>query len=529
MSLELDPDPGARFPDPVPTDAGPAESISTDPGSLPVARSATEQQPEKLSDRAIRSSASLFVIRAAVAGSLMLQVVLLVKFLSPEQFGIVGLALLCLSMLRTFTEAGIEQALIQRAGDIRTHLHTAWTIQVIRGALIATALFLLGPMYCQFFNEPEATGFIQAFGIPMLILGFTNIGIVEYKKQVQHNKLISFEVVPAVLNLLVSVFVAYQYQTVWAILFGRIADSVAAVLISFRMHTFRPRLQIYLPHFWDLFRFGKWIYMSTILLFLLNQGDNFVVGKMLGAAWLGYYQFGFRIAKLPITEVNNAIGQVLFSAFSRLQHDIPRMKSAYLRSLTVILTLTIPLTFGIFVIAPYAVPATLGQKWLPSVPLIQIFSLLGLLVSVGSSTGHVFKAVGKPSILTLSQFCRAVIMFSLMIPMIRWNGAVGAAYAVVLSELAIGGFLILAVGNVLQASIRDALRCCSIQLVAAFSMAFGVHFVGTQLSHPDTIPYVVLLIFVGATIYGSLVALMDAILDLELIAMLQGIFTRWRK
>lgn len=487
-------------------------------------------QPEtKLSDRAIKSSAWLFGIRATVHACLMLQVVVLVKFLSPEQFGIVGIALLCLSMLKTFTEGGMDLALIQRQDDIQMYLPTAWTVQVIRGVFIASMLFLLAPYCCQFFNQPEATQFIQAFGIPVLIAGFMSIGIVEFKKQVQYQKLVAFEVVPAILSFVITILIAYQFHTIWAILIGRIAESVAKVVISFQIHPFRPRLEINRAHFRDLFGFGKWIYMSSILLFLLNQGDNIVVGRILGASWLGFYQFAFRIAKLPVTEVNSTLGQVLFPAFSRLQNDVPRLKSAYFRSLTIILTLTIPFALGIFVIAPYAIPVFLGDEWAPAVQLVQIFSLLGLLVSVGSTTGNIFKAVGRPSYTTLSQFCRAVIMFTAMLPLMQWRGAVGAAYAVVLSELAVGGFLLMAVASLLHASLRDFLRCCACQLAAALLMVLGVHFTGQQLGQPYTITDFLALMFAGAAIYAPLLALLDLLFHLGLIRMLREIFLRWRK
>ena len=504
-------------------------SSSTDLRSATVSDHESPRGEPQLSDRTIRSSAWLFLIRAAVRGCLMLQVVVLVRFLSPEQFGVVGLALLSLSMLRTFTEGGMELALIQRPGDIRGHLNTAWVVQVIRGMIIASALFLFAPQYCGFFNEPGATTFIQSFGLPMLILGFANIGIVEYKKQVQFEKLVSFEVVPAVLNFVVTIGIAYQYQTVWAILFGRVAESIAKVIISYRVHTFRPRLRFDRQHFRDLFGFGKWIYLSTILLFLLNHGDNIVVGRVLGTLSLGYYQFGFRIAKLPVTEINATLSKVLFPAFSRIQNDTERLKAAYFKSVTVVLTITIPLAFGIFVIAPYAIPAVLGQEWLPSVPLVQVFSILGLLVSIGSTTGNVFKAIGKPSISTMAQFCRAVIMFSAMLPMIEWKGAVGAAYAVVLSELAIGGFLLLKISSLLGAGIADYARAISCQLIAACGMVAAVHFAAGQLSSPDSITNVLALVTLGALVYGLLIALLDSILRLNLLKTFTNILSRFRK
>jgi O-antigen/teichoic acid export membrane protein len=201
------------------------------------------------------------------------------------------------------------------------------------------------------------------------------------------------------------------------------------------LHPYRPRIRFEKEKFQDLFGFGRWVLGSSILVFLITQGDDIFVGKMLGVAALGFYQMAYLISNLSATEITHVISQVTFPAYSKLQDDLTKLREAYLKILQLTTFISIPLAGGIFIFAPEFTKIFLGDKWMPMVPAIEVLVLAGLLRSISATTGPVFQAVGKPEIVTKWQPVRLFVLLAVIYPFtVQW-GILGTSLAVVSCNL----------------------------------------------------------------------------------------------
>ena len=122
------------------------------------------------------------------------------------------------------------------------------------------------------------------------------------------------------------------------------------------------------------------------------------MGKVLGLTALGLYQLSYTLSNLPATEITHVVSRVTFPAYSKLQEDLPRVRSAYLKVLQFISFLSFPLAGAIFIFLPDFVSIFLGDKWTPMVPAAQVLVMAGLLRSIAATTGPIFHALGKPKI-----------------------------------------------------------------------------------------------------------------------------------
>jgi O-antigen/teichoic acid export membrane protein len=184
--------------------------------------------------------------------------------------------------------------------------------------------------------------------------------------------------------------------------------------------------------FKKLYGFGKWIVGSTILVFLITQGDDIFVGKVLGVTALGLYQMAFLIANLPATEITKVITHITFPAYSKLQDDMPRLREGYLKVLQLTAFFVIPAAGAIFVLAPDFTRLFLTKKWLPMVPAMQVLTLAGLLRSIASTMSPVFFAVNRPDIDTKFQTIRLLCLAVLIYPLTVHWGLYGTSCAVLL-------------------------------------------------------------------------------------------------
>jgi lipopolysaccharide exporter len=389
-----------------------------------------------LSQRVARGGVWVFAMRITNRLLRFASTIILARVLAPTDFGLFGIALLAMSALDTFSNVGLNFALVQKKQDIIPYLNTAWTVQAIRGGLMALVLVVTAPYVADFFATPAAKPILQIIGLSTLIFGFTNIGVIYFQKDLEFHKQFAYEFSGTLAYVIVAISAVLLLRNVWALVFGLLAGTLAQLIVSYFIHPYRPRLRFNWGQFKELFNFGKWVLGSSLLIYLVTQGDNIVVGKLLGAAALGFYQMAYQISNMPATEITHVISQVTFPAYSKLQADIPKLKDAYLKVLQLTTFLSFPVAGLIFVLAPDFTRIFLGEKWLPMVPAMQILVFAGLLRSIQATIGPLFMGMGNPKLDTKGQCLRLLVLAISIYPLTIHFGISGASLAVVASILA---------------------------------------------------------------------------------------------
>jgi O-antigen/teichoic acid export membrane protein len=422
-----------------------------------------------LSQRVVNSGFWVFFLRIFNQGFSLLRLIILAHILSPSDFGLMGIALLTMSILETFSETGFQQALIQKKEDIKLYLDSAWTVLILRGFVLFVILYFIAPYAAVFFNTPEAKPIIRVIGFSILFQVFTNIGITYFKKELEFNKEFIYQLTGTLADFIVAISAVLILRNVWALVLGLLAGNITRCFVSYLIHPYRPRLYFALEKVKELFGFGKWILGSSILIFLLGQGDDILVGKLLGVTMLGFYQLAYRISNMPATEITNVISQVTFPAYSKLQDDLPKLREAYLKVLQVTAFLSFPVAGLIFVLAPDFTRIFLGEKWMPMVPAMQVLCILGALRSIAAASGPIFLALGRPDFDTKISAAELALLAILIYPLtIKW-GITGTAISISIVSCSFI-FIILAIVIRLvkmeKIEILNLMQCISFPLLA---------------------------------------------------------------
>ena len=420
---------------------------------------------ERLSQRVVKSGFWAFALRAVNRAFRFIRLIILARVLAPEDFGLMGIALLTMATLDTFSQTGFQAALIQKKDDIKSYLDAAWTVLILRGSILFAILYIIAPFAAHFFNAKEAEVIIRVIGLSFLIQAFTNIGVIYFEKELEFNKLFIYSFVRTLSDFVVAVSAALILKNVWALVFGSLAGSTAMCITSYFIHPYRPKFDFHLGKAKELFGFGKWILGSSILIFLITQGDDIFVGKLLGTTALGLYQLAYRISNMPATEITHVISQVTFPAYSKLQDNLPKLREAYLRTLQLTAFLSFPIAGLIFVLAPDFTRIFLGEKWMPMVPAMQVLAIFGAIRAFGATTGPIFQGVGKPNILTKLAAIQLVMLIVIIYPLTNKFGIFGTAIAVVIPNLItqiIAGIQVL---NIIECNKADFIKLLLLPLI----------------------------------------------------------------
>jgi len=390
---------------------------------------------ESLTQRTVRGGVWVFALNLTSRGLRLISTIILARLLLPSDFGLVGIALIAISALELFTRTGFDAALIQKKGAVTEYLDTTWLVSVIRGIVLAVILFSLSPIIARFFENAEAEPVLRVMAITMVFVGFRNIGVMYFRKELRFEKQFIFNLGITLTTISVSIPLAFLLRSVWAIIYGALAGSLMELILSYVLHPYRPKFKFDSGKAKELFSFGKWILGSGVLVFLVTQGDDIFVGKLLGVTLLGLYQIAYRISNLPATEIAHVISRVTFPAYSKLQDNTAKLREGYLKVLQLTSFILFPLAGGIFILAPDFTQIFLGSKWMPMVPAMQVLAFAGLVRAVGVTTGPVFLATGKPEVDTRWQIIRLLVLAALIYPLaIRWE-ILGVSLAVLLSIL----------------------------------------------------------------------------------------------
>lgn len=458
---------------------------------------------ETLSQRAVRGGLWVLGLRVVERLLRLVRLVVLGRILAPTDFGILGVALLAMSVLETFSEPGFLKALIQKKGDAEQYFDTAWTVQFLRGGLLWLILCIGAPGVGVFFDSPGSVAVVRALGGLELLRGAFNIGVVHFSKELEFSKLFLFQMTGTLTDFVVSVGAAILLRNVWALVLGQVAGTVVSLVFSYVVHPYRPSFKIDRCQLLELRDFGQWVFGSSVLVFLLNEGDDIVLGKMLGVTALGLYQMAYQISNLPATEVTHLISQVSFPAYSKLQDDPGKLREAYLQILQLTTFISIPLAIGIAAMAKTLTQVFVGEQWLPMVPALQILAFWGLIRSIGATFGPLFQAIGKPQFAAKLQFVKLFILGVLIYPLTARWGMEGTSWAVVLNALVVNPIAGYLVAKETQIKIREYVRLLSFPLYGSGLMFLALYLFNRFVSVTPMLFSFMLSVMVGVLTYGG--------------------------
>lgn len=360
-----------------------------------------------------------------------LMLIVLARLLTPRDFGLLGIALLTLAATQQFTNIGLNAALIQqKETNVDSYLDTTWCLEIGRGVLIFTGVFLLAPFIAELFSEPEATTIIRVLALVPVLNGLRNPGVVYFQKHLQFHKEFLYKTSGGVAQFVVGVAYALYSPTVWALVFASLSQPSIKLVLSYILHDYRPWPAFDMAAAKELINFGKWITGAAIISWLYRQGDDAFVGWFISATALGFYQYAYRLADTPATEVSTVISRVTFPAYSSIQEDIDELRGAVLQSVRFTAFLAFPMGFGIAVVAPSFVPAVLGPDWTPMILTLQILAIYGMVHAITANFGSLWKAVGRPDLMAKTGLLRVICIAIVIWPATARWGIEGTALAV---------------------------------------------------------------------------------------------------
>ncbi|MBD2298358.1 lipopolysaccharide biosynthesis protein [Nostoc sp. FACHB-190] len=356
---------------------------------------------------------------------------LLARLLGPEAFGLVALSGIFLSFLQIFVDQGFSTAIVQRQDLEPEHLDTAFWTNLGVSILLTTISISCAGLVASFFKEPHLIPIIRCLSLNFVFGGLSGVQQAILQRELAFKVLAVRSLVAVLVGGSVGIVLALLGFGVWSIVGQSLANSIAQVIALWWVSSWRPRFKFSQKHFKELFTFGINIVGINVLNFVNQNSDNFLIGYYLGSVALGYYAVAYRILTVVSQLLITVIQKIAVPVFSRLQQEPEKMRKALYSAIHLTSLVAFPAFIGLSILAPELIVVVFGQKWIPSIPVMQILNLIGPLYAGFFYNGAVLMALGKPTWNLLLNFIQASGNLIGFIIAVQWGiTAVASAYII---------------------------------------------------------------------------------------------------
>jgi O-antigen/teichoic acid export membrane protein len=333
-----------------------------------------------------------------------------VRILAPEDYGLMGMAVLMNGLLLLFNELGLGVAIIQKPDLAEEEISNLfWAILGLNIAIFLTAFFV-APLASAFFREPRLTRIIQVLSVSFVMSGFGTVSqnLLNREMLFKNRSLSEFggNLVGGVSVLLF----ALQGFGVWSLVYGYLIQAAISNVLYFLFRPLRIHWRFSLKKIIGMIQFGARVAAARVLWYISSNADYAVAGRFLGKISLGYYNLAFQFASIPLDKIVSVITQVALPSFSAVQKDAPKLQRYYLRMVGMVAFITFPLFLGLFLVADSAVHLFLTDKWSPMIIPLKILCIVSCLRAVETMNAPLILAKGKPNIIMYNNLLQAIVL-----------------------------------------------------------------------------------------------------------------------
>ena len=306
----------------------------------------------------------------------------LTRLLFPEAFGLMALVTVTLEALELFSDVGLQQSIVTnpRGAELR-FLRTLWTVQIVRGCAIFVILLAISSPVAQIYGEPTLAGMLALSSVTALLRGFTSMRVALLRRQLAIGRMAILDLSVQAVGLAITLIYGWIHPTVWVLPAGAVAGRALFCVAS---HLWIPGPTMGFA--WDaqvrleVIRFGRWIFISSILGYLVNSLDRILLGYTVSMAELGTYTIALMLVRVVLQVERRLRDEVMYPVIARMA-EVP--EAQWRRALTQarlgILCVTHPTLVGLAVFGPELIDLLYDDRYAGAGWMLQVLAA-GFLV-----------------------------------------------------------------------------------------------------------------------------------------------------
>ena len=335
--------------------------------------------------------------------------IVLAQLLTPEDYGIIGLITVFISIAQVFINTGFSQSLIQKKDADDLDFSSVFYSGIIFSLIIYGILYFTAPVIAKFYNNLLLTNIVRILGITVIIGSVNCVQTAYVQRTMQFKRFFWSTLIGTIASAIIGIAMAFKGFGVWALVWQQIINTFVNTVVLWFTVKWRPSLVFSFKRLKSLFSFGWKLLFSSLIDTLYQNIYSLVIGKKYSSADLGYYNKGKQFSFLIINNINSSIDSVLFPAMSNLQDNRESVKALTRRAIKTSTFVIFPAMAGLAAVATPLVKLLLTDKWLPCVPFLQFCCFTYAFWPIHTANLQAIKAMGRSDIFLKLEIIKKVI------------------------------------------------------------------------------------------------------------------------
>lgn len=375
--------------------------------------------PNEVNTKIFKGVAWKWLERLGVQGVKFIIQIFLARLLLPDDYGVVSLLAVFISVADILVQGGLGSALVQKKDadkhDISTILLTGLALSVA----IYIILFLLAPSIALFYKTPILSPTLRVLSLVIFIVSINAVQVAKLSRELSFRLIFIGNTLSNILSGVIAIAAAYLGAGVWALVMQQLLSYLFYTIflgvkdrIGFGRFS-RERLKL-------LFSFGWKIMLANTVATLTENLYNIVIGRIYGTKMTGYYSRGQQFPLAMCSSINHTISGVMYPAMASVQDDIARVKAITRKTISASTFIVFPLVVGLAVVAKPMVTLLLTEKWLPCVPFLQLECAFYATLPMMYASGQAVKATGHSQVSLILESVKSGLTLVLMLSLYRF-------------------------------------------------------------------------------------------------------------
>lgn len=305
--------------------------------------------------------------------------IILARLLTPKEFGLIGIITIVIAISQTFVDSGFSQALIRKNDCRREDYSTAFYFNLSVGVLFYVILFFSAGPIGNFFKEPQLFHLIRVLGI---ILVINCVGLIQRTiliKQIDFKLQAKISIISTVTGGIIGIWMASTGWGVWSLVWKTLSQNLMGTILLWLWNRWKPLFIFSIASFKEMFSFGSRL-LATGLIDAVHRNIYYlVIGKCFSTVELGYYTRADEFCNIPSANLYTIVNRVTYPALATVQDDNEKLKKGYKKLIKGTMLISFVFMIGMAAVAEPMILMLIGNKWLPSVPYLQLLCFIGML------------------------------------------------------------------------------------------------------------------------------------------------------
>lgn len=335
--------------------------------------------------------------------------IVLARLLSPDEYGLIGILTIFISIFNAIVDSGFTNALIRKKDATDTDYSTVFYTNLVLSVFMALALFLCAKPIASFFERPELVTLTQVMSSIVIINALSIVQKARTTKAIDFKTQTKVTFIASVTSGIIGITMAYMGFGVWALVGQQISVQVFTTILFWIFNKWMPKLIFSWSSFREMWSFGWKLLASTLIDTAWKEIYQVVIGKCYTPASLGLYTRAKQFSDLCSSNITGVIQRVSYPVLSSIQDDRARLKAAYQKVIRTTMLPTFVLMLGMAACAKPMILCLIGEKWIGCVPMLQIICMYGMLYPLHAINLNMLQVQGRSDLFLKIEIFKKII------------------------------------------------------------------------------------------------------------------------